>query len=124
MNYIHVYLILSLAGNIHLIPSLVQIKISTLSIGFQLATTAPTEERNEFFGNVDYQQVVGHMKELMMYLPVLMTTVKETMTGFPKITEGLNTMRGRRFSLGCGRDGKCKCKQIKNEAETDEGGDS
>ncbi|XP_055857086.1 uncharacterized protein LOC129919969 [Episyrphus balteatus] len=83
-------------------------------VGFNLARSAPMEEKPDFFGNIDYNQVVSHMKELMMYLPVLMTTVKETMTGFPKINEGINSLGSRRLFLGSGRqnDGKCRCKQL------------
>ncbi|EDV96615.1 uncharacterized protein LOC6556758 [Drosophila grimshawi] len=55
---------------------------------------------------VDYHTVVGHFKDFFMYLPVMMTTLKETMSGFPKFAEGV-----RILTSGKGRvDGEdCKC---------------
>ncbi|XP_030372888.1 uncharacterized protein LOC115622905 [Scaptodrosophila lebanonensis] len=55
---------------------------------------------------VDYHTVVGHFKDFFMYLPVMMTTLKETMSGFPKFAEGI-----RILASGKGRvDGEdCKC---------------
>ncbi|XP_039487086.1 uncharacterized protein LOC120448922 [Drosophila santomea] len=57
---------------------------------------------------VDYHTVVGHFKDFFMYLPVMMTTLKETMSGFPKFAEGM-----RILTSGKGRvDGDdCKCSQ-------------
>ncbi|XP_026833196.1 uncharacterized protein LOC6545888 isoform X2 [Drosophila erecta] len=57
---------------------------------------------------VDYHTVVGHFKDFFMYLPVMMTTLKETMSGFPKFAEGM-----RILTSGRGRvDGEdCKCSQ-------------
>jgi len=57
---------------------------------------------------VDYHTVVGHFKDFFMYLPVMMTTLKETMSGFPKFAEGV-----RILTSGKGRvDGEdCKCSQ-------------
>ncbi|ALC44517.1 CG14187 [Drosophila busckii] len=57
---------------------------------------------------VDYHTVVGHFKDFFMYLPVMMTTIKETMSGFPKFAEGM-----RILTSGKGRiDGEdCKCSQ-------------
>ncbi|XP_017956238.1 uncharacterized protein LOC108651239 [Drosophila navojoa] len=57
---------------------------------------------------VDYHTVVGHFKDFFMYLPVMMTTLKETMSGFPKFAEGM-----RILTSGKGRvDGEdCKCNQ-------------
>ncbi|KAH8378828.1 hypothetical protein KR009_001683 [Drosophila setifemur] len=57
---------------------------------------------------VDYHTVVGHFKDFFMYLPVMMTTLKETMSGFPKFAEGM-----RILTSGKGRvDGEdCKCGQ-------------
>ncbi|XP_017080303.1 uncharacterized protein LOC108114061 [Drosophila eugracilis] len=57
---------------------------------------------------VDYHTVVGHFKDFFMYLPVMMTTLKETMSGFPKFAEGM-----RILTSGKGRvDGEdCKCSQ-------------
>ncbi|KAH8307427.1 hypothetical protein KR044_011720, partial [Drosophila immigrans] len=56
---------------------------------------------------VDYHTVVGHFKDFFMYLPVMMTTLKETMSGFPKFAEGVRILSGK------GRvDGEdCKCSQ-------------
>lgn len=57
---------------------------------------------------IDYHTVVGHFKDFFMYLPVMMTTIKETMSGFPKFAEGM-----RILTSGKGRvDGEdCKCNQ-------------
>ncbi|XP_017034155.1 uncharacterized protein [Drosophila kikkawai] len=57
---------------------------------------------------VDYHTVVGHFKDFFMHLPVMMTTIKETMSGFPKFAEGM-----RILTSGKGRvDGEdCKCSQ-------------
>ncbi|EDV39253.1 uncharacterized protein Dana_GF25211 [Drosophila ananassae] len=57
---------------------------------------------------VDYHTVVGHLKDFFMYMPVMMTTLKETMSGFPKFAEGM-----RILTSGKGRaDGEdCKCNQ-------------
>lgn len=56
---------------------------------------------------VDYHTVIGHFKDFFMYLPVMMTTLKETMSGFPKFAEGMRILSGK------GRvDGEdCKCSQ-------------
>lgn len=56
---------------------------------------------------VDYHTVIGHFKDFFMYLPVMMTTIKETMSGFPKFAEGMRILSGK------GRvDGEdCKCSQ-------------
>ncbi|KAH8419616.1 hypothetical protein KR222_009891, partial [Zaprionus bogoriensis] len=56
---------------------------------------------------LDYHTVIGHFKDFFMYLPVMMTTIKETMSGFPKFAEGMRILTGK------GRvDGEdCKCSQ-------------
>ncbi|XP_017059506.1 uncharacterized protein LOC108100240 [Drosophila ficusphila] len=77
---------------------------------------------NQNSGNgrlVDYHTVVGHFKDFFMYLPVMMTTLKETMSGFPKFAEGV-----RILTSGKGRiDGEdCKCSQ--NSLSSGEASDS
>ncbi|KAH8364607.1 hypothetical protein KR084_008881 [Drosophila pseudotakahashii] len=83
----------------------------------QLCLALPTGNDIDMDGNyqnfgsgrpVDYHTVVGHFKDFFMYLPVMMTTIKETMSGFPKFAEGV-----RILTSGKGRvDGEdCKCSQ-------------
>lgn len=60
---------------------------------------------------VDYNTVMGHFKDFFMYMPVMMTTLKETMTGFPKFAEGIRILASKNGRL----DDDCKCKQNSNE---------
>ncbi|XP_067642797.1 uncharacterized protein [Eurosta solidaginis] len=39
---------------------------------------------------IDYNTIFAHVKDFFMYLPVMMTTFKETMNGFPKFAEDNN----------------------------------
>ncbi|XP_017134655.1 uncharacterized protein LOC108150864 [Drosophila miranda] len=57
--------------------------------------------------SVDYHTVVGHFKDFFMYLPVMMTTIKETMSGFPKFAEGVRILTSGKGRVDGGED--CKC---------------
>uniref|UniRef100_A0A1I8NYJ4 Uncharacterized protein n=1 Tax=Stomoxys calcitrans TaxID=35570 RepID=A0A1I8NYJ4_STOCA len=58
--------------------------------------------------SLDYNAVVGHFKDFFMYLPVMFTTLKETMSGFPKFAEGVKILSS---SIGpTPEEPNCKCK--------------
>ncbi|BFF96616.1 uncharacterized protein DMAD_05211 [Drosophila madeirensis] len=59
--------------------------------------------------SVDYHTVVGHFKDFFMYLPVMMTTIKETMSGFPKFAEGVRILTSGKGRVDGGEE--CKCSQ-------------
>lgn len=55
--------------------------------------------------SLDYNVMVGHFKDFFMYLPVMFTTLRETMTGFPKFAEGIKML-----TSGSPSSDDCKCK--------------
>ncbi|XP_075161641.1 uncharacterized protein LOC142234398 [Haematobia irritans] len=61
--------------------------------------------------SLDYNAVVGHFKDFFMYLPVMFTTLKETMSGFPKLAEGVKILTSGMTPAGTiSSEEHCKCK--------------
>ncbi|KAI8123582.1 hypothetical protein CVS40_5930 [Lucilia cuprina] len=60
--------------------------------------------------SVDYNAVMGHFKDFFMYLPVMFTSFRETMSGFPKLAEGLRILTNPSFDKIYDEDDDCKCK--------------
>lgn len=60
--------------------------------------------------NVDYNAMMGHFKDFFMYLPVMFTTFRETMSGFPKIAEGIRILTSPNFEKNYEDTDDCKCK--------------
>ncbi|XP_037931865.1 uncharacterized protein LOC119666653 [Teleopsis dalmanni] len=86
---------------------------------YSLVSAAPYPQNDidsSFAGNtgaMDYNTVVGHFKDFFMYLPVMMTTLKETMTGFPKFAEGIRILTSKNGRT----EDDCNCKRSSNEIE-------
>ncbi|XP_053953387.1 uncharacterized protein LOC128860135 isoform X2 [Anastrepha ludens] len=54
---------------------------------------------NLFRGNnnpqMDYNMLVTHLRDFFMYLPVMMTSLRESMSGFPKFAEGIRILTSK-----------------------------
>lgn len=74
--------------------------------------------------NVDYNAMMGHFKDFFMYLPVMFTTFRETMSGFPKLAEGIRILTSPGFEKSYDDDDDCKCKtkSRQNSNEIDKSG--
>lgn len=51
-----------------------------------------------------------HFKDLFMYLPVMFTSFRETMSGFPKLAESIRILTSPTFERTYDDDDDCKCK--------------
>ncbi|XP_011188043.3 uncharacterized protein LOC105215693 [Zeugodacus cucurbitae] len=74
---------------------------------------------NLFRGNnnypMDYNMMFTHVKDFFMYLPVMMTTLRESMAGFPKFAEGIRILTSKNGRLE-GAD--CNCEKNSNEIDS------
>ncbi|XP_018791054.1 PREDICTED: uncharacterized protein LOC108970237 [Bactrocera latifrons] len=74
---------------------------------------------NLFRGNnnsqMDYNMMFTHVKDFFMYLPVMMTTLRESMSGFPKFAEGIRILTSKNGRLE-GAD--CNCEKNSNEIDS------
>ncbi|KAL9904990.1 uncharacterized protein ACN2A1_005071 [Glossina fuscipes fuscipes] len=61
----------------------------------------------------DYNTLAGHFKDFFMYLPIMFTSLKETMNGFPKMAEGIKILTSQAEQLPSNSDifddNECKC---------------
>lgn len=57
--------------------------------------------------NMDYNAMMNNFKDFFMYLPVMMTSFREGMSGFPKFAEGLRILASPTLERA---DDDCKCK--------------
>ncbi|XP_053953386.1 uncharacterized protein LOC128860135 isoform X1 [Anastrepha ludens] len=74
---------------------------------------------NLFRGNnnpqMDYNMLVTHLRDFFMYLPVMMTSLRESMSGFPKFAEGIRILTSKTGRLE-GAD--CNCEKNSNEIDS------
>ncbi|CAD7005698.1 unnamed protein product [Ceratitis capitata] len=64
---------------------------------------------------MDYNMLFTHVKDFFMYLPVMMTTLRESMSGFPKFAEGIRILTSKNGRL----EGSSECNCDKNSNEID-----
>lgn len=67
--------------------------------------------------SLDYNAMVNHFKDFFMYLPVMFTTLKETMSGFPKFAEGVKILTSGITPNMAEEEQDCKCKPQTTETE-------
>ncbi|XP_017488318.1 PREDICTED: uncharacterized protein LOC108376605 [Rhagoletis zephyria] len=64
---------------------------------------------------MDYNMLFSHVKDFFMYLPVMMTTFKESMAGFPKFAEGVRILTSK---SGRREGADCNCEKNSNEIDS------
>ena len=71
--------------------------------------------------SVDYNAMMSHFKDFFMYLPIMFTTFRETMSGFPKLAEGIRILTSPNYEKAYEDESECKCKNksVQNSNEID-----
>lgn len=70
---------------------------------------------NNYNSPMDYNMLFTHVKDFFMYLPVMVTTLKESMAGFPKFAEGIRILTSKNGRL---EDADCNCEKNSNEIDS------